>query len=118
MTGYAGSGFPTTPGAYDESGNGQYDVFVSKLDSSLLANPQGCLVQMIFGQDSKEVAILRNFRDEILNKTAEGQALIKLYYLWSPVLVKAMETDGEFKQEIKGMIDSVLPMIVEGKALK
>jgi hypothetical protein len=46
-----------------------------------------------------------------LNKTSEGQELIKLYYQWSPVLVKAMEGDEEFKGEVKRMIDSVLPMI-------
>jgi hypothetical protein len=46
-----------------------------------------------------------------MSKTSEGQELIKLYYQWSPVLVKAMEADEEFKGEIKGMIDSVLPMI-------
>ena len=35
-TGYTGSSdFPTTPDAYDETYNGQYDAFISRLDSSL-----------------------------------------------------------------------------------
>ncbi len=37
--------------------------------------------------------------------------MIKLYYLWSPVIVRAMEQDGEFKEEVKQMIDGVLLMI-------
>ncbi|MFC2131918.1 SBBP repeat-containing protein, partial [Bacteroidota bacterium] len=34
ITGYAGSGFPTTTGAYDTSYNGSDDVFLCKLNSS------------------------------------------------------------------------------------
>lgn len=47
----------------------------------------------------------------ILAGTVEGRELIKLYYQWSPVIVKAMEDDVESKQEIKGIVDSILPMI-------
>jgi hypothetical protein len=65
------------------------------------------------GEDAEEAELLRHFRDNTLSKTAEGQKLIKLYYQWSPVIVKAMENDEEFKEEVKDMIDEVLPLIRE-----
>jgi hypothetical protein len=70
-----------------------------------------CPSEEIYGEYSKETELLRYFRDNVLKQTAEGRELIKLYYLWSPVIVKAMEQDEEFKEEVKQMIDAVLPMI-------
>jgi hypothetical protein len=70
-----------------------------------------CPSEAIYGEQSSETELLHNFRDNVLSKTPEGRALIKLYYLWSPYIVKAMEQDEEFKAEIKQMIDGVLPMI-------
>jgi hypothetical protein len=70
-----------------------------------------CPSEAIYGKHSSETELLHNFRDNALSKTPEGRALIKLYYLWSPVIVKTMEEDEGFKAEIKGVIDSVLPMI-------
>jgi hypothetical protein len=37
--------------------------------------------------------------------------MIRLYYEWSPVIMKAMEEDEEFEQEVKEIIDGVLPLI-------
>jgi len=65
------------------------------------------------GEDAEEAELLRHFRDNTLSKTAEGQKLIKLYYQWSPMIVSAMEKDGEFKEEVEGMIDGVLELITE-----
>ena len=48
------------------------------------------------------------FRDTVLSQTPEGRELIKLFYFWSPFIVKAMEEDEAFKEEIKGMIDAML----------
>lgn len=73
-----------------------------------------CPVIFIYGNHSEETEILRYFRDHVLSQTQEGQELIKLYYLWSPTIVRAMECDEEFKEEVKGMIDSILPMIEKG----
>jgi hypothetical protein len=68
-----------------------------------------CPIELIYGEHSARTKRLRHFRDTILSKTSEGQELIKLYYQWSPLLVKAMEADEELKGEVKGIIDTVLP---------
>ena len=78
--------------------------FVSTRIKSLLP----CAAESIYGEQSEETELLRYFRDNILNQTPEGQELIKLYYQWSPAIVKAMEGDEEFKEEIKEMIDEIL----------
>jgi hypothetical protein len=70
-----------------------------------------CPSEALYGEDSEEAKLLRFLRDIVLNTTPEGQELIKLYYQWSPAIVKAMEEDEEFKQDVKEMIDGVLELI-------
>ncbi len=70
-----------------------------------------CPSETIFGEYSEKTELLRSFRDNVLSQTQEGQELIKLYYQWSPLIVRAMEKDEEFKQEVKEMIDGILPLI-------
>jgi len=70
-----------------------------------------CLSEALYGEHSEETELLRNFRDNILSQTPAGQEIIKLYYEWSPVIVKAMEGDEEFKEEVKEMIDGVLELM-------
>ncbi len=70
-----------------------------------------CPVEELYGEKSEQVLILRYMRDNVLGKTPEGHELINLYYKWSPVIVRTMEADEEFKKEIKDMIDEILLMI-------
>ena len=70
---------------------------------------QLCAMEEIYGEDSREVTLLRNVRDTILNKTPEGKALVELYYQWSPAIVKALQEDGAVKEELKKIIDSIMP---------
>jgi V8-like Glu-specific endopeptidase len=70
-----------------------------------------CPIKIIYGTNSEEAELLRCFRDLVLSKTAEGKELIELYYKWSPSIVRAMEADEEFKEEVKELIDSVLRMV-------
>lgn len=70
-----------------------------------------CASEQIYDMNAPELYILRKFRDEVLNKTPGGRQLIKLYYQLSPAIVKAMEGDEEFKEEVRGLIDAALMMI-------
>ena len=70
-----------------------------------------CPLEKLYGEDSGETELLRYIRDNLLNKTPEGQELTRLYYEWSPVIVRVMEADEEFKQEVKELINEVLGMI-------
>ena len=49
----------------------------------------------------------------MLNQTPEGQELIKLYYQWSPAIVKAMEENVGFKKQMKEMVNGVLGLVGE-----
>ncbi len=73
-----------------------------------------CPIEEIYGEDSEEVAILRYFRDSVLSKTTEGKEIIRLYYEWSSLIVKAMERDEGFKEEVKEMVDGILMLIGGG----
>ena len=73
-----------------------------------------CPIANIYGTDSAETQLLRSIRDNILMQIYEGRELIKLYYQWSPVIVRAMEQDEVFKGELKEMIDGVLEMVEVG----
>ncbi len=74
-------------------------------------NSTSCALVAMYGEDSYEVALLRQFRDEVLKKTPIGKELIKLYYEWSPFIVKTMEEEEQFKAEVKETIYGLLPMI-------
>ncbi len=72
-----------------------------------------CPTEVIYGEDSEEVKLLRVLRDEVLSKTPEGREVIKQYYNFSPLLVEAMKGDEEFKNEVEDIIDEVLTQILQ-----
>jgi hypothetical protein len=95
-------------------GSSETDVFAVGVDGTILhyGGPP-CLLGKLYGEDSREVEMLRNFRDNVLIQTPEGQEIIRLYYQWSPVIVKAMEEDEDFEAQVKEMIDGVVSFINE-----
>jgi len=82
-----------------------------ELTTTTTISPQPCTSESIYGEDSEATELLRYVRDEVLSKTTEGQEIIRLYYQWSPMIVKAMKKDEEFKDGIKEMIEGILSLI-------
>ena len=87
--------------------------FVNPVYCEISCIQQGapCPIFIALKNDEKKIETLRKFRDEVLSKTPIGQEYIRLYYQWSPFIVQAMEEDEEFKQEVKELIEQLLPMI-------
>ena len=50
-------------------------------------------------------------QDNLLSQTPEGREVIKLYYELSPVIVKAIENDEDFKGKVREVIDGALELI-------
>jgi hypothetical protein len=112
--------FDTTPDSYMTEDNAatitlenQQNIIVRETVDflNMISGRTACLVSNLLGEEDARLDTVRQFRDEVLSKTPEGQEIISLYYEWSPVIVKAMEENERFKQEAKEMIDEILPMI-------
>ena len=73
-----------------------------------------CPSETIYGEHSKQTELLRYIRDNVLRQSPEGKELIKLYYQWSPAIVRAMEADGDFKADVKDLVDGLLEMMGAG----
>ena len=69
------------------------------------------VLTLLYGQNSSKTILLRSVRDNVLSKSHEGRELIKLYYQWSSLIVEALEADENFKEEVKALIDDILPML-------
>jgi hypothetical protein len=70
-----------------------------------------CAAEMAYKDNKESLTLLREFRDNIMSQSPIGQELIRLYYQLSPVIVRAMEEDEEFKEKVREMIDEILPLI-------
>jgi hypothetical protein len=72
--------------------NGYPAVVCAEPTTSTTTVPSGpCVAEAIYGEDSEETELLREYRDSVLSKNSEGQEIIKTYYEFSPTVCKLME---------------------------
>jgi len=73
--------------------------------------PSLCAAESIYGENAEETELLREYRDNVLSKTPDGQEFIKNYYKFSPSVTKLLEQRPLLKNRAKALIDSMLPGI-------
>jgi len=86
---------------------------IGSITTTTTTTVQSCPTEQIYGEHSAETELLRYIRDNVLNQTPEGQEIIKLYFEWGLIIVEMMNEDEEFKEQVKEMIDEVLPLLGE-----
>jgi hypothetical protein len=104
----------TTENLFGIWGSSSSDVFAVGSNGTILHHDGvsgSCLARRLYGEFSEETALLKSFRDKVLRNSPEGEEIIRLYYQWSPIIVRAMEDDEEFKEDVKELIEGILPMI-------
>lgn len=80
--------------------------------TTTIAN-QSCPLELIYGEDSEEIELIRFLRDNVLSQTPEGRKIIRLYYKWSPMIVGIMKKDEGFMKEVEEMMERILELVVE-----
>jgi hypothetical protein len=70
-----------------------------------------CPIALIYGEGTEEVALLRDFRDNVLHKTPEGREIIRLYYYLGPKMVESMVEDADFKKEVEVILNDILEVV-------
>jgi len=83
--------------------------------STLIKSVSPCALELIYGENSNKVQLLKFIRDNILSKTIEGREIIGLYYEWNPAIFEAIENDPDLKEDIKNMLDVLIKNIKEGR---
>lgn len=69
---------------------------------------EGCYIATcVYGSyDCDEVLVLRNFRDEVLQKTLFGKLFVKIYYAVSPVIVRIFKNSSLFHRLTRKYLDA------------
>ncbi len=70
-----------------------------------------CAAQVALNNDSRSLNTLRAFRDQTLNKTRCGQKAVKLFYEYSPALVKAMEENTMLQASVRALLTACVTVI-------
>jgi hypothetical protein len=70
-----------------------------------------CAAELLYGERSEEVRLLKRFRDTVLQEMPDGKKLIQLYYRISPDMVSALQKHAAVRVSLKTLLDQLLPLL-------
>jgi hypothetical protein len=85
----------------------------SKASTGSGSSSDGCYIAtMVYGYyDHPQVMVLRKFRDLRLKTSSAGRMFVKLYYRFSPMLVRKLKYKKGINRFIRIMLDQLIKMI-------
>ena len=85
----------------------------TQVNTAISKSSEGCYIAtMAYGDyDHPKVRILREYRDQVLSKNIFGRLFIKLYYVTSPTLVRALNKRKSINAVIRKLLDKWIEVI-------
>jgi hypothetical protein len=70
-----------------------------------------CPATLLLGDDTEGLNTLRIFRDETLSKTERGKVLVDLYYLYSPVICRLLNSHPQIKKSGRESLNILVSLL-------
>jgi len=70
-----------------------------------------CPVTLLLGDDTEGLNTLRIFRDETLLKTETGRTIVNLYYIYSPVVCKLLNSHTPIKKSSREFLKMLVSLL-------
>lgn len=88
-------------------------IWFNLIDTPAKKNDGGCFIAtMAYGNyNHPQVMILREFRDNVLNKSFLGKRFIKTYYHYSPKLVEKLKDNKDMNTTIRRILNQFIKII-------
>ena len=71
-----------------------------------------CPIDFMLGEEDELLDILRQFRDEVLSKSEKGEKLIKAYYNYGDVLIKAFEANPAIEVFAREILEKTIERLL------
>jgi hypothetical protein len=78
-----------------------------------LTNPGAstCVASTLLGNDAARLETLRQFRDEVLSKSAAGKKIINVYYTGSAKIIPMLDRHPNIKKAARALLEGVVSVV-------